>query len=232
MKLPLSVHEIVLLALTALAGAASSLLSAMLQPAYAGRGALFGAALGLGIVLTTRLGRAHLDRGHLPPVRLALGMAVLAGIVAAGLLTWHAEAFPLRKGGDFVPPPYLSGLGLWGVSLVYSLLLHGGYAARKGARHPVLTVLLTAAVAGLAGGLLRSLLTTASKGHGARLDDVVTLAALSGLPFSLLWMLAAGIGDPGWSVRRWTRCGYAPVGIEPAHAGRINDRDVKPTGTR
>jgi hypothetical protein len=196
-------YGVLMLTLTGLAGVLSSWLAIMLAPVYGVRSALFGAILGLGVLLTSGLSRGHLRSGRYPRIDVALGVAALSGCAAAGILAWHGHAFPLRNDGDFPAPPYLTGLRLCVTSLLYAILLHGVYAARGVVKHPHWVVLLGSLAAGVAGGALRAAL--ASTTGRWDLEQFAITALFSGPPFCLLWMIAVRIADPGWSPRRMVK---------------------------
>lgn len=197
------VRAVLVVLLTGLAGVLSSLLSMMSAPVYGVRSALFGATLGLGVLLTGWLGRERLRNGAYPGIGLSLGVAVLTGSAAAAILAVHAHAFPLRPAYDFPPPQYLTGGRLWAVSIVYAILLHGLYCARGSVRRPTLVVLSGAVIAGVLAGALRVALTSGGVGWDRKhIDEAIALSLFAGPPFCLLWMLAVRCADPAWSPAR------------------------------
>jgi len=205
MDLSFWMRGMVLLLFTALAGFLSSVPAVVCASWGAGgRGALFGAVLGLGVLVTDRLSRERLLKGQYPDPVLALVVGFIAGMVAAGVLVWQAQAGSQDMGQhDFSPPVWVTGVPVLAVSLLYAILLHGVYAARSLVKRPNLTVLLGAIAAGAVCGAARGLPTASAAGAG--LGTVVLFSLSTSIPFCLLWMLAVRISDPGWSPQRWAR---------------------------
>jgi hypothetical protein len=207
MKSRFGLRSILLVLLTAGAGAASSLLAPW---QYWARSAVFGGVLGLGVLGLDYRSQRRFEQGLYPEPAAVLVNAFVVGVVAMGLLSLEAFCLPVPPKyykTDFPALPWLGGFVLFSFTLAYTLALYWVYHLRSRIRFRALWVLLGAAAVGFVLGGLRGILQSGGP-HGHRdfhPQEFIVLALLTGVPFCLPWMLAVWLTDPGWSPERWKR---------------------------
>ena len=192
-------------ALLLLASTAVGMVSGLFHPMIMGvRGAILASMISFGLVVLNWLSRRDLDADH-PPRWL---MAFVIGAVFGTLGGLAVNLFGLggqTAGGDFPPVPTPAGWPTILVGALFGVGLHSVYALRWRIR--VARWFFTVILVGLAGGICTLLRMVVDPG-AARIsgsEAVLLFALFSGIPFGIMWGLAAVLCDPAWSPARWRR---------------------------
>ena len=165
------------------------------------RGAILGLFMALGVMSVNEFGQHRLTYSVPPPNGTVFIAALVNGLIGGLAITLYDTGGIVYR-GEFAPVVTPLGLPAIVVSIAYSVTMQLAYTVRwhveDGQR---VTSIALVGVAGYVCATLRPLLGPEPELWSA--GRLLQFGLLSGLPFGVLWAIAAITFDPAWSYKRW-----------------------------